>query len=72
MTSPLPIIATPGDPAGIGPEISLRAFHQGSRGWVLMGDEAQLASLAETLLLEIAVTSWQPPAWQKPCSWRLP
>ena len=60
MTSPLPIIATPGDPAGIGPEISLRAFHQGSRGWVLMGDEAQLASLAETLQLEIAVTSWQP------------
>ena len=60
MTSPLPIIATPGDPAGIGPEISLRAFHQGSRGWVLMGDLAQLTSLADALQLKIALTSWLP------------
>ena len=60
MTSALPIIATPGDPAGIGPEISLRAFHQGSRGWVLIGDEAQLASLAAALQLDIALTSWHP------------
>jgi 4-hydroxythreonine-4-phosphate dehydrogenase len=60
MTAALPIIATPGDPAGIGPEISLRAFLQGSRGWVLMGDRAHLASLAAALQLDIAFTDWQP------------
>ncbi len=38
----------------------MRAFLQGSRGWVLMGDRAHLASLAAALQLDIALPTGSP------------
>ena len=49
----LPALITPGDPAGIGPEIALRAFASGLRNIVLMGNIAHLTSLAQKCGLDI-------------------
>ncbi|MGC6520897.1 MAG: 4-hydroxythreonine-4-phosphate dehydrogenase PdxA [Candidatus Puniceispirillaceae bacterium] len=48
-----PVILTPGDPAGIGAEISLKAFAGGCRDFLLMEDPDRLAGLAEKLRLDI-------------------
>lgn len=50
-----PIIVTPGDPAGIGAEITLKAFAAGSRGFVLMEDPDRIAGLADDLGLTIGL-----------------
>ena len=58
-----PLIITPGDPAGIGPEIALKALSSDAhlRGQaVLIGDRDQLAALAETLGLTTAFKKWTP------------
>ena len=51
-----PVILTPGDPAGIGAEISLMAFAAGQRGFVLMEDPERLATLSSRLGLNIPFT----------------
>ena len=51
-----PLIVTPGDPAGIGPEISLRAFDTGMHNFVLMGDLTHLRGVADKIGL--AVEFW--------------
>jgi 4-hydroxythreonine-4-phosphate dehydrogenase len=47
------VLITPGDPAGIGPEIALRTFVSGLRNIVLMGDIAHLTSVAQNCGLDI-------------------
>ena len=54
-TSGAPIIVTPGDPAGIGAEISLKAFAAGLRGFVLMEDPERLARLADDMGLTVSL-----------------
>ena len=44
-----PLIITPGEPAGIGTEISLKAWHAGMRGICLMGDPNHIAQTAQSL-----------------------
>lgn len=48
-----PIVLTPGDPAGIGAEISLKSYAAGVRGFLLMEDPDRMANLAAQLDLEI-------------------
>jgi len=50
-----PIVLTPGDPAGIGAEISLKAFAAGVRDFVLMEDPERIKALASKLGLDIAI-----------------
>ncbi|MGB2295617.1 MAG: 4-hydroxythreonine-4-phosphate dehydrogenase, partial [Candidatus Puniceispirillum sp.] len=52
-----PIILTPGDPAGIGAEISLKAWQQGCNDFVIFENAARLQSLANNLGMDIAITS---------------
>ncbi len=44
-----PVILTPGDPAGIGAEITLKAHAAGERGFAIMEDPQRLADLADRL-----------------------
>ena len=48
-----PALITPGDPSGIGPEIALKAWSQGQKNIVLMGDIEHLSSVALATGLEI-------------------
>ena len=48
-----PIIVTPGDPAGIGAEIALKAHAAGERGFVIMEDPQRLDDLAAGLGLAV-------------------
>ena len=56
-----PVILTPGDPAGVGAEISLMAFAAGMRGFILMEDPDRLAGIASTLDLNIRIKSLNAP-----------
>ena len=47
--SDAPVIVTPGDPAGIGAEITLKAFGEGVRGFVVIEDPNRLRCLAQEL-----------------------
>ena len=61
MIKDLPVIITPGDPAGIGPEIALKALaqHEDLRSQtILMGDEAHLTEIATTCKLDVRFKSW--------------
>lgn len=53
-----PAIVTPGDPAGIGPEISLRAWQAGRKNIVLQGDIDHLGRIADALGLAISFTEY--------------
>lgn len=53
MQAEKPAILTPGDPAGIGAEISLRAWQAGRRNIVLQGDIDHLGRIADALGLDI-------------------
>ena len=58
-----PLIITPGDPAGIGPEIALKALHGDANlrsCAVLMGDGAHLASLAKAIGIAPHFEVWHP------------
>ena len=56
-----PIILTPGDPAGIGAEISRKAFAAGLRGFILMEDPDRLAAMAARLGLDIPIKTVEAP-----------
>ena len=63
MSSGKPVIITPGDPAGIGPEIALKALANDknlSRKAILMGDKAHLMTLAASLEIEAHFHEWSP------------
>ena len=58
-----PLIITPGDPAGIGPEIALKALSSDPilrRQAVLIGDRDQLAPLAQDLGISASFKKWTP------------
>ena len=58
-----PIIITPGDPAGIGPEIALKALDGNDdlrAQSVLIGDKSHLSSLAEALDISCQFAKWTP------------
>jgi len=50
-----PVVVTPGDPAGIGAEITLKAFAAGLRGFCVMDDPDRLERLASDLGLDVAI-----------------
>ncbi|WP_438996062.1 4-hydroxythreonine-4-phosphate dehydrogenase PdxA [Candidatus Puniceispirillum sp.] len=52
-----PIIVTPGDPAGIGAEIALKAWQNGCNDFVILDDVPRLETLARTLGIEIPIIS---------------
>ena len=51
--SATPIILTPGDPAGIGAEITLKAHLSGERGFAIIEDPQRLADLADRLNIDV-------------------
>jgi 4-hydroxythreonine-4-phosphate dehydrogenase len=51
-----PIMLTPGDPAGIGAEIALKAVQAGCHDFFLMDDVQRIESLSQRLNLNIPVT----------------
>ena len=53
-----PALITPGDPSGIGPEIALKAWSEGQKNIVLMGDIEHLSSVALATGLDITFTSF--------------
>lgn len=57
-----PALITPGDPSGIGPEIALKAWSEGQKNIVLMGDIEHLSSVALATGLDIAFTTFDPTA----------
>ena len=48
----IPVILTPGDPAGIGAEITLKAHAAGERGFAIIEDPRRLAALADRLNID--------------------
>ena len=55
-----PTLITPGDPSGIGPEIALRAWSEGNKNVVLMGNIEHLSSIAHDSGLRVNFTSFNP------------
>ena len=55
-----PVLITPGDPSGIGPEIALRAWSEGQKNIVLMGNIDHLSSVALASGLDVTFTSFDP------------
>ena len=55
-----PAVITPGDPSGIGPEIALRAWSEGEKNVVLMGNIEHLSSVAGASGLDVNFTSFNP------------
>ena len=53
-----PALITPGDPSGIGPEIALKAWSEGQKNIVLMGDIEHLSSVALAAGLNISFTTF--------------
>lgn len=53
MSDVKPALVTPGDPSGIGPEIALRAWVQGNKDIVIMGNTEHLSAVAHASGLEI-------------------
>jgi len=65
MTALLPLAVTMGEPAGIGGELSLKAWlaRQGvARPFFVLDDPARLAALARTLNLKVAIKEIEHPA----------
>lgn len=54
-----PLILTPGDPAGIGPEISLRAWQAGNHNMVLQGDIGHLREIAHNAKLALNFAEYE-------------
>ena len=57
-----PALITPGDPSGIGPEIALKAWSEGQKNIVLMGDIEHLSSVALAAGLNIPSHLLIPPS----------
>ena len=55
-----PALITPGDPSGIGPEIAIRAWSEGKRNVVLMGNIEHLSFVAGASGLDVNFTSYNP------------
>ena len=57
-----PVVVTPGDPAGIGAEISLKAAAGGVTGFCLMEDPERLAAIANFLGVDVSITPISSPS----------
>lgn len=55
---PPPLIVTPGDPAGIGPEITLKAASQMPGAFVVMGDIKHLRHICQKLGIDVDIVQW--------------
>lgn len=63
ITAPgAPVVLTPGDPAGIGAEIALKAHAAGVRGFVFIEDPDRLAQLAKRLDITLGIRVVDRPA----------
>jgi 4-hydroxythreonine-4-phosphate dehydrogenase len=62
MIRDIPVLAlTPGEPAGIGPECTIRLAHEHPELRLLaIADQHMLASAAEALGIDIAIKTWHP------------
>jgi len=60
--TPKPVLLTPGDPAGIGAEIALKAFQSGSRQFCIIENAERLSALAHHLKLAISIEIIDHPA----------
>ena len=49
MLNPLPFIVTPGDPAGIGAEITVKSWHAGYRDFCMIDSPDRVAKIADDL-----------------------
>ena len=58
MRTSAPLILTPGDPAGIGPEIALKAAIRHPGRFVVMGDEAHLSDLCVKFNFNLKFENW--------------
>lgn len=65
MSDVKPVLITPGDPSGIGPEIALRAWSEGKKNIVLMGNIAHLSAVAEASGLTIKLVPYEVGAARK-------
>lgn len=52
-----PALITSGDPAGIGPEIALRAFTTGKKNIIIMGELTHLKMIADKAKIDISLSS---------------
>lgn len=57
-----PCVMTPGDPAGIGAEITLKAHAAGERGFAIIEDPQRLADLAGKLAIAVRIRVIRTPA----------
>ena len=71
-TSATPIILTPGDPAGIGAEITLKAHQAGERGFAIIEDPQRLADMADRLNIDVKTRIIDTPADMKGVDDQLP
>ena len=55
-----PVIVTPGDPSGIGPEITLKAALTGKTPFVAIADPEHMTKLSGELGLNLDIRIWQP------------
>jgi len=67
-----PIILTPGDPAGIGAEITLKAYAAGERGFAIIEDPRRLTDLAGRLNIDVRTRSINTPGDITPADDHLP
>ncbi|MEL0023761.1 MAG: hypothetical protein VW934_05875, partial [Alphaproteobacteria bacterium] len=56
-----PVLVTPGDPAGIGAEIALKAFQAGQVNFLLMENAERLEALCKQLSLDIDINVIEEP-----------
>ena len=55
MSPSLPLIVTPGEPAGIGAEITIKSWHAGQRDICVIESPTRLADIAATLGTPLAI-----------------
>ena len=63
-----PVVVTPGDPAGIGGEIALRAKKAGCDDFCLIGNASRITALAQTLDLDVEIQKISHPTEFRPNS----
>lgn len=67
MDNALPLLITPGEPAGIGPDLVVQLFQEGwSADWVLVADPDLIQARAEQLGVSLSLQSIHPDQLQQP------
>lgn len=69
MDNALPLLITPGEPAGIGPDLVVQLFQEGwSADWVLVADPDLIQARAEQLGVSLSLQAIHPDQLQQPYS----